>query len=214
MWFHFRISYVSTMGKKTVHVNIATISRLQEFWEVGGISAETVILYLFIPRSVRDPSSSMPDSWPKEGNHLGRGPIPGERHGCAWVTSILNRFINIILVLFRDETNTRDYLYNLAFGNTRRKEYVTALEYICALLLVDPGNIQAQVRSFRENLTISYIWWQELEVIAIRLLKNGMVKMAVAGGAALAFGWARQCLAGRWLSDSAGIVIFVWNLLN
>jgi len=46
---------------------------------------------------------------------------------------------------------------------------------------VDPGNIQAQ----------------ELEVIAIRLLKNGMVEMAVAGGAALAFGWARQCLAGR-----------------
>ena len=57
--------------------------------------------------------------------------------------------------MFRDETNTRDYLNNLSFGNTRRKDYVTALEYICALLFVDPGNIQAKVRSFRENLTIS-----------------------------------------------------------
>ena len=79
----------------------------------------------------------MPDSRHKEGNHLGRRHIPGERHGCAWVASILN---NIKLVLFRDETNTRDYLYYLDFGNTRRKEYATALEYICALLLMDPGD--------------------------------------------------------------------------
>ena len=46
-------------------------------------------------------------------------------------------FINIKLALFRDETNTRDYL---DFGNTRRKEYATALEYICALLVMDPGD--------------------------------------------------------------------------
>ena len=79
------------------------------------------------------------------------------RKGIILVEDLFQVSAMAVLVLFRDETNTWDYLYNLAFGNTRRKEYVTALEYICALLLVDPGNIQAQVRSFRENLTISYI---------------------------------------------------------
>jgi len=73
----------------------------------------------------------------------------------------------------RDETNKRDYLYYLAVGNTKLKEYATALKYIRALLQVEPGNRQAQ----------------ELEVIASkRLEKDGMVGMAVAGGAAVAFG--------------------------
>ena len=45
----------------------------------------------------------------------------------------------------RDETNKRDYLYYLAIGNTKLKEYATALKYIRALLQVEPGNRQAQV---------------------------------------------------------------------
>ena len=54
------------------------------------------------------------------------------------------------LILFmhpqnRDETNKRDYLYYLAIGNTKLKEYATALKYIRALLQVEPGNRQAQV---------------------------------------------------------------------
>jgi len=73
----------------------------------------------------------------------------------------------------REETNKRDHLYYLAVGNTKLKEYSTALKYIRALLQVEPGNRQAQ----------------ELEVIAsTRLKKDGMVGMAAAGGAAVALG--------------------------
>ena len=46
----------------------------------------------------------------------------------------------------RDESNKRDYLYYLAIGNTKLKEYSTALKYVRALLQVEPGNRQAQVR--------------------------------------------------------------------
>jgi len=73
----------------------------------------------------------------------------------------------------RDEESKRDYLYYLAIGNTKLKEYATALKYVRALLQVEPGNRQAQ----------------DLEaLIKKRLEKDGMVGMAVAGGAALAFG--------------------------
>merc|ERR1711913_122114 len=73
----------------------------------------------------------------------------------------------------RDETNKRDYLYYLAIGNTKLKEYATALKYIRALLQVEPGNRQAQ----------------ELEVIVTKKLeKDGMIGMAVAGGTAVALG--------------------------
>ena len=73
----------------------------------------------------------------------------------------------------RDETNKRDYLYYLAIGNTKLKEYATALKYVRALLQVEPGNRQAQ----------------ELETIVTKKLeKDGMIGMAVAGGATLALG--------------------------
>ena len=73
----------------------------------------------------------------------------------------------------RDETNKRDYLYYLAIGNTKLKEYATALKYIRALLQVEPGNRQAQ----------------ELEIIVTKKLeKDGMIGMAVAGGTAVALG--------------------------
>ena len=45
----------------------------------------------------------------------------------------------------RDEANKRDYLYYLAIGNTKLKEYAVALKYVRALLQVEPGNRQAQV---------------------------------------------------------------------
>lgn len=67
-----------------------------------------------------------------------------------------------------EESNKRDYLYYLAIGNTRVKEYATALKYIRALLQVEPGNRQAQ----------------ELEsLVANKLDHDGKVGMAVAGGA-------------------------------
>jgi len=68
----------------------------------------------------------------------------------------------------RDNSNKRDYLYYLAIGNTKLKEYATALKYVRALLQVEPGNRQAQ----------------ELEaLVSKKLEKDGMVGMAVAGGA-------------------------------
>ena len=73
----------------------------------------------------------------------------------------------------RDESGKRDYLYYLAIGNARIKEYQTALKYIRGLLQVEPGNRQAQ----------------DLElVIKKKMEKEGLIGMAVVGGAALAFG--------------------------
>jgi len=72
-----------------------------------------------------------------------------------------------------DEQNKRDYLYYLAIGNTKLKEYALALKYVRALLQVEPGNRQAQ----------------ELEsLVSKRLERDGMVGMAVAGSAFLAVG--------------------------
>ncbi len=77
------------------------------------------------------------------------------------------------LVKAKDETGKRDYLYYLAVGNARIKEYQTALKYIRGLLQVQPGNRQAQ----------------DLEaVIKKRMEKDGLIGMAVVGGATLAFG--------------------------
>ena len=73
----------------------------------------------------------------------------------------------------RDESGKRDYLYYLAFGNARIKEYQTALKYVCGLLQVEPANRQAQ----------------DLEVVIKKKMeKEGLIGMVVVGGAALAFG--------------------------
>lgn len=73
----------------------------------------------------------------------------------------------------RDESGKRDYLYYLAIGNARIKEYQTALKYLRALLQVEPGNRQAQ----------------DLEtIIKKKMEKEGLIGMAVVGGATLALG--------------------------
>ena len=73
----------------------------------------------------------------------------------------------------RDETGKRDYLYYLAIGNARIKEYQLALKYIRGLLQVEPGNRQAQ----------------DLEnIIKSKMEKEGLIGMAVVGGATLALG--------------------------
>ena len=51
----------------------------------------------------------------------------------------------------REETNKRDYLYYLSIGNTRVKEYATALKFIRALLQIEPGNRQAQVDNVNDH---------------------------------------------------------------
>ena len=58
-------------------------------------------------------------------------------------------------------------------GNARIKEYQTALKFVRGLLQVEPGNRQAQ----------------ELEaIIKKKMEKEGLIGMAVVGGATLALG--------------------------
>ncbi|KAH6937778.1 hypothetical protein HPB50_004049 [Hyalomma asiaticum] len=65
----------------------------------------------------------------------------------------------------------RDYLFYLAVGSTKLKEYSKALKFIKAFLHVEPANRQAQ----------------ELEaIIKNQMKKEGIKGMAIVGGAALA----------------------------
>ncbi|GLG96013.1 hypothetical protein R5R35_013413 [Gryllus longicercus] len=67
----------------------------------------------------------------------------------------------------------RDYLYYLAIGNARIKEYSKALHYVRAFLQIEPGNQQVQ----------------HLEtLIKKRMEKEGLIGIAMAGGAVLAIG--------------------------
>nr|QBH73494.1 hypothetical protein [Nicoletia phytophila] len=67
----------------------------------------------------------------------------------------------------------RDYLYYLAIGNARIKEYSTALSFVRAFLQIEPGNQQVQ------NLEA---------LIKKRMEKEGLIGAAIAGGAVLAIG--------------------------
>ncbi|XP_042872682.1 mitochondrial fission 1 protein-like [Penaeus japonicus] len=72
-----------------------------------------------------------------------------------------------------DEMGKRDYVFYLAIGNARMKEYQTALNYLKGLLRVEPGNRQVQ----------------ELEtVIKKKMEKDAMKGAAIAGGAILGVG--------------------------
>ncbi|KAJ9577023.1 hypothetical protein L9F63_006406 [Diploptera punctata] len=67
----------------------------------------------------------------------------------------------------------RDYVYYLAIGNARLKEYTKALQYVRAFLQIEPGNQQVQ------NLET---------LIKKRMEKEGLLGMAMAGGVVLAIG--------------------------
>ncbi|XP_023326908.1 mitochondrial fission 1 protein isoform X2 [Eurytemora carolleeae] len=58
----------------------------------------------------------------------------------------IRKGILLLEELFQDHDgeNKRDYLYYLAIGNTKLKEYSVALKYVRALLQFEPGNRQAQ----------------------------------------------------------------------
>ena len=71
------------------------------------------------------------------------------------------------------ETRWTTFTTYLAFRNTRMKEEAMALKYVRALLQVDPRNRQAQVRLLIENWIKSYIWCQEMEVIAMGWRRMG-----------------------------------------
>ncbi|PSN42819.1 Mitochondrial fission 1 protein [Blattella germanica] len=67
----------------------------------------------------------------------------------------------------------RDYIYYLAIGNARLKEYTKALHFVRAFLQIEPGNQQVQ------NLET---------LIKKRMEKEGLLGMAMAGGVVLAIG--------------------------
>ncbi|KAK7079715.1 Mitochondrial fission 1 protein [Halocaridina rubra] len=72
-----------------------------------------------------------------------------------------------------DETGKRDYVFYLAIGNARLKEYQLALNYVKGLLRIEPANRQVL----------------ELEkLIKKRMEKDAMKGAAIAGGAILGLG--------------------------
>ncbi|RZC34415.1 mitochondrial fission 1 protein [Asbolus verrucosus] len=71
------------------------------------------------------------------------------------------------------EEGQRDYLYYLAIGTARLKEYTKALNYVRSFLLIEPGN--QQVISLQQT-------------IKKKMEKEGLVGMAMAGGVVLAVG--------------------------
>ncbi|XP_019873274.1 mitochondrial fission 1 protein-like [Aethina tumida] len=86
----------------------------------------------------------------------------------------IQKGIILLEELYRtDEEGQRDYLYYLAVGNARLKEYSKALSYVRSFLSVEPGN--QQVQSLHQT-------------IKKRMEKDGLKGMAMAGGVALAVG--------------------------
>ncbi|KAL8595939.1 hypothetical protein ACOMHN_018251 [Nucella lapillus] len=82
-------------------------------------------------------------------------------------------YLEDLLKSASDETAKRDYLFYVAVGFTRLKEYERALKYIDAVTRIEPRNHQAH------NLH-SYI--------KKKMEKDGLMGMAIVGGAALALG--------------------------
>ncbi|EFX66777.1 hypothetical protein DAPPUDRAFT_302435 [Daphnia pulex] len=72
-----------------------------------------------------------------------------------------------------NEEGRRDYIYYLAIGNAKIKEYSKALGYTKILLQVEPCN--QQVRTLKN-------------VIEKRMEREGLKGIAIIGGAALALG--------------------------
>ncbi|XP_046401800.1 mitochondrial fission 1 protein [Ischnura elegans] len=87
----------------------------------------------------------------------------------------IRKGIMLLEELFQNDRGDRkrDYLYFLAVGNARLKEYSTALKYVRAFLSIEPGN--QQVLALESN-------------IKKRMDKEGAIGIALAGGAVLAIG--------------------------
>ncbi|GFR70607.1 mitochondrial fission 1 protein [Elysia marginata] len=72
-----------------------------------------------------------------------------------------------------DNQSMRDYYFFIAIAYTRLKDYERALDYVEPIFKIEPNNKQAQ----------------ELKAYIKKKLKNdGLIGMAVVGGAALALG--------------------------
>ncbi|XP_055685546.1 mitochondrial fission 1 protein-like [Lutzomyia longipalpis] len=73
----------------------------------------------------------------------------------------------------RHPEGKRDYIYYLATGHTRIREYTVALKYVRSFLQIEPNNQQV--------ITLEQIIKKKME-------RDGMIGVAVAGGAALVIG--------------------------
>lgn len=82
-------------------------------------------------------------------------------------------FLQDILQKTNDDQSRRDYLYFLAVGYTKLKEYENALQYIKMVQSLQPENHQA--------LSME-------KYIKKKLTHEGLMGMAIIGGAALAVG--------------------------
>lgn len=90
-------------------------------------------------------------------------------------TQDIKHGISILEALYYngDQNSRRDYLYYIAVGQTRLKQYNLALDCVEHFLQFEPDNRQAiQLRAY----------------IKEKLTKDGIVGMAITGGVALALG--------------------------
>ncbi|KAF5273571.1 hypothetical protein FQR65_LT04569 [Abscondita terminalis] len=86
----------------------------------------------------------------------------------------IKKGIFLLQELYRShEEGQRDYLYYLAIGNARIKQYSKALSYVRSFLSIEPGN--SQVIALEST-------------IKKKMDKEGLLGMAVAGGVVLALG--------------------------
>ncbi|KAK3858558.1 hypothetical protein Pcinc_035256 [Petrolisthes cinctipes] len=111
-----------------------------------------------------------------------KGPVSSKtqfEYSCFLVRSKypadIERGIMLLEELYKnpDETGKRDYIYYLAIGNARLKEYQIALKYLKGLLQVEPSNRQVL----------------ELETCIKKRMDNEALKgAAIAGGALIGLG--------------------------
>ncbi|GFS94616.1 mitochondrial fission 1 protein [Nephila pilipes] len=115
-------------------------------------------------------------------NHLQDGSVTArEQFDYAWCLirskypADIRRGVVLLedLFLSGDATAKRDYMYYLAIGHTKLKDYNRALKLLSKFLSIEPTNRQAQ----------------ELQrYVKEKMRKEGLLGMAIVGGAALAIG--------------------------
>lgn len=89
-------------------------------------------------------------------------------------TSDIKKGIVLLQELYRShEEGQRDYLYYLAIGNARIKEFNKSLNYIKSFLTIEPGN--QQVISLQQS-------------IKKKMDKEGLLGIAISGAAVIAVG--------------------------
>lgn len=95
----------------------------------------------------------------------------------------------------RHAEGNRDYIYYLAIGNARLKNYSMALKYLRAFLQVEPNNMQVITLEVRCGLFFgihkpfpikNFSRFQE--AIKKKMDRESMIGVAVASGAALVLG--------------------------